>query len=97
MSAAHAGTPLAAHGVNFVDKYDAGRGLHRLFEQVPHPGCAHAHVKLHKVRPGDGQKAHPGLTRHGLCKQGLSGAWRAHQQHALGNPGAQLGVLLRVL
>ena len=97
MAAAQARAPLAAHGVDLIDE-DDGRGvLLGLLEQVPDPGRAHAHVQLHKVGTGDGQEPHAGLPRHGLGQQGLAGTRRAHQQHALGDPGPQGQVLLGVL
>ena len=39
---------------------------------------------------------HPGLAGHRLGDEGLTGARRAHQQHALGDAGAQGGELLGV-
>ena len=89
MAAAHAGAPLAAHGVDFVNEDNGGGGLLGLVKEVPDPGRAHAHVQLHKVGAGDGEEAHPGLPGHGLGKQGLARARRAHQQHALGDAGPQ--------
>ena len=55
--------------------------------------AAHAHVELHEVGAGDGEEGHPGLVGHGLGKQGLAGARRAHQEHTLGDAGPQGGVL----
>ena len=89
VSAAHAGAPLAAHGVNFVNEHNGGGGLFRLFKKVPDPAGAHAHVQLHKIGAGDGEKAHSGLPGHGLGKQGFPRARRADQKHALGDSGPQ--------
>ncbi len=96
VSAAQAGAALAAHGVDLVDKDDGGGLLLGLVKQVPDPAGAHAHVQLHKVGARDGQEVDPGLARHRLGDQRLAGARRAHQQHALGDAGAQGGKLLGV-
>ena len=96
MSAAQARASLAAHGVDLIDE-DDGRGLLLgLGEEVPDPGSAHAHVELHEVGAGDGEEGHPRLVGHGLGEQGLAGARRAHQKHALGDACPQGGVLLRI-
>ena len=95
--AAKTGAPLTAHGVDLINEYDGGRVLFRLLKEVPDPAGAHAHIQLHKVRAGDGEEAHAGLPRHGLGKERLAGARRAHQQHALGNPRPQGDELLGVL
>ena len=97
MAAAQARAPLAAHSVDLVNKHDSRGVLLGLLEQVPDAAGAHAHVQLHEIGAGDGQEAHAGLPCHGLGQQGLAGAGRAHQQHALGNPGPQRQVLLGVL
>ena len=94
MPAAQAGASLAAHGVDFVNEDDAGVVFLGFVEQVPHTGGAHAHKHLHKVRAGDGEEGHPGLSGHGPGQQGFTGTGRAHQQHAFGDSGAQ-GVVLR--
>ena len=88
VSAAHACAALAAHGVDLVDKDDGGRGPLGLLKEVPDAACANAHIELHEVRAGNGQKAHPRLAGNSLGKEGLAGARRAHQQHALGDAGA---------
>ena len=93
MAAAQAGAPLAAHGVNLVDEDNGGGILLGLLKQVPDPGGAYAHVELHKVRAGDGEILAAGLPGHRPGQQGFAGARRAHQEDALGNAGAQLGIL----
>ena len=90
VAAAQAGAALAAHGVDLVDKDDGGGVLLGLVKQVADAGGAHAHVELHKVGAGDGEEVNPRLAGHGLGQQGLAGARRAHQQHALGDAGPQL-------
>ena len=96
MATAQAGPSLAAHGVDLVDEYDGGGLLLGLIEQVPDPAGAHAHIQLHKVRAGNGQEVDPRLAGHRLGDQRLAGARRAHQQHALGDPGAQGDELLGI-
>ena len=95
VAAQAAGVPLLADGVDLVDEHDAGGLLPRLLEQIPHLGRPHAHEHLHKFRAGDGEEGHLGLPGHRLGQQGLAGARRPHQQHALGQAGADGGVLLR--
>ena len=95
--AAHAVVPGLADGVDLVDEDDAGGHFAGLFEQVADTGRAHAHEHLHKVRAADGEEGHPRLSGHGLSQQRLTGARRAHQQHALGQLGADVGVLLGVV
>ena len=96
MATAQTGATLAAHGVDLVDEDEAGGVLLALHEQVAHTGGTHAHEHLHEVRTGDGEEGHAGLTGHGAGQQGLTGTWRAHQQHALGDAAAQTGELFGV-
>ena len=96
MSAAQTAAALASHGVDLVYENNGRRLLFRLLKQVAHTAGAHAHIHFHKVRAGDGQKRHVRLAGHGLGQQGLAGARRANQQHALGDVGAQLQILVRI-
>ena len=86
-----------ADGVNFVDKDNARCHLGGLLKEVAHAAGAHAHEHLHKVRTGDGEERHIGLTGHGLGQQRFAGTGRAHQQGALGELGADGGVFLRIV
>ena len=86
-----------ADGVDLVDEDDAGRHLGGLLEQVTDTAGPHAHEHLHKVRAGDGEEGDVGLPGHGLGQQGFAGARRAHQQGALGELGADLGVFAGVV
>ena len=94
MTAAQTGAALTAHGVDLVNEHNGGGLLFRLLKQVPDTAGAYAHIQFHKVGTGNGQEAHAGLAGHRLGKQRLAGAWRAHQQHALGDSGAQIDILL---
>ena len=89
VAAAHAGTALAAYGVDFVDKDDAGRVFFRLVKHVAHARRAHADEHFHEVRAGNGKERHFRLTRNRFRQQGFPRAGRADHQHALGNLPAQ--------
>ena len=101
VTAAQTGAPVAPHGVDLVDEDDAGLVLLGLVEQVAHPAGADAHEHLHEVGTGDAEERHPGLAGHRPGQQGLAGAGRAEEQHALGDAGAQaleaLGILEELL
>ena len=84
------------HGIDFVNEDDGRRHALGLIKQVTDTAGAHAHIQLHKVRTGNGQKLHTGLTGHRTGKQGLTGTGRAHQQQAMGDPGTDLPELLRI-
>ena len=97
VAAAEAGAAMAADRVDLVDEDDAGRVLLGLLEHVAHAGGADADEHLDEVRAGDGEERHVGLAGDGAREQRLAGAGRADQQHALGDPAAELLELLRVL
>ena len=96
MAAAQAAAALAAHGVDLIDEDDGRSLLLGLLEQVTDAAGTHAHIHLHKIGAGDGQEGGVRLAGHGLGQQRLAGARRAHQQHALGNMRAQLGIALGI-
>ena len=98
VATAHAGTAtLAADGVDLIDEDDGRSVLLGLVEQVAHTGGAKAHEHLHEVGAGHGVERHAGLACDGARQQRLTGAWRAVQQHAARNAGAQSLVTGRVL
>ena len=88
---------LFAYGVYLVDKDDAGRLLTGLLEEVAHLGRAHADEHLHELAAGDGKEGHVRLAGHGAGQQRLAGARRAHEQRALGQTRADVGVFPRVV
>ena len=90
MAAAQAGAPLPAHRVDLVDEHHGRGAFLGGAEQIPHPAGAHAHEHLHKVGTRNGEERCACFPGHSLGQQGLTGARRAHQQHALGDPGAHL-------
>ena len=94
--AAQACAAVASNRVDFVDEDDAGRILLALLKQIAHAACAHAHKHLHEVRTGDGEERNIGLAGHSARQQRLARSRRPDQQHALGNPSAQLLELLRL-
>src|SRR5688572_7341871 len=68
-----------------------------LLEQVAHAAGADADEHLDELRARDAEERHAGLARNGTADQCLARAWRACQQHALGDLGAQRGELRRML
>ena len=94
VAAAHASAAPSRHRVDLVDKYDTGVVPLRVREQIAHTGGAHAHEHFHKIRTGNAEKGHAGLSCHCLRKQRLSRSRRALQKHALGDPGAYLDIFL---
>ena len=96
IAAAQAGAAMAADRVDFVDEDDAGRILLGLLEHVAHAAGADAHEHFDKVRTGNGEEGHIGFAGDGARQQGLAGARRADQQHALGNAAAQALEFLRI-
>jgi hypothetical protein len=65
-----------------------------LLEEVAHAACADAHEHLDEVRAGYREERHARLAGHGLGKQRLARARRAHEQHAVRDLGAHLLVAL---
>ncbi len=97
MAAAEAGAALAADRVDLVHEDDGLAHLASALEQVAHAAGADAHEHLHEVRAGDGEEGHASLAGHRTGDERLAGARRAHQEDALGNPGADLGEAVRRL
>ena len=97
VAAAETGAAMTAHGVYFVDEDDARGVFLPLDEQIPHPAGADADKHLNEIGAGDGEEGHPGLTGNGPGQQGFTGAGRADQQYALGNPAAETGEFFRIL
>ena len=97
VTAAHAGAAMAADGVDLVHEDDAGRVLLGLLEEVADAAGADADEHLDEVRAGDREERDARLAGDGAGEQGLAGAGRPVEQHALGNPRAERLELLRVL
>ena len=100
VAATHAGAAVASDGVDLVDEDDGRSVLLGLLEEVAHAARADTDEHLDEVGAGDGVERHAGLTGDGAGEQGLAGAGRAVEQHALGDLGAdglELGRLLQEL
>ena len=97
MTAAEAGTPVAADGVDLVDEDDARRIALRLLEHVADARRADADEHLDEVRAGNREERHVRLAGDGAGEQGLAGAGRADEQAALRDAAAEPLELLRVL
>ena len=96
VTAAHAGAAVAADGVDLVDEDDRRGVLLGLLEQVADAGGADADEHLDEVGAGDRVERHARLAGDGAGEQGLAGARRPVEQHALGDLGAD-GLELRGL
>ena len=83
-----------ADGVDLVDEDQAGGLGLGLGEQAPDPRGADADEHLHEVRAATGRRTGRRPRRRRPGQQGLAGARRADQQDALGDPAAELLVLL---
>ena len=97
VAAADAGAAVAADGIDLVDEDDGRAVLLGLLEEVADAARAHADEHLDEVGTGDREEGHSGLAGDGSGQQGLAGAGRAVQQHALRDAGAdglELGRLL---
>jgi hypothetical protein len=83
-----------ADGVELVDEDDArGLGL-RLLEEIAHARRADADEHLDEVGAGELEEGHLGLAGHRAREEGLAGAGRADEKHALGDLAAQAPELL---
>ena len=90
-----ADAPGAAERVEFVDEDDRWRLLVCLLKQVSHPRRADADEHLDELRTGYREERHLGFASHGLGQQGLAGAGRTDQQHALGHASPEPAVVGR--
>src|SRR5947209_1259191 len=97
VTAAQAGAPMAADGVDLVHEDDARRVLLALLEQVAHSGGADANEHLDEIGSGDREERNVRLSRDRLRQQRLPGAGRTNEQHALRDLAAELLELLRIL
>ena len=95
---------LAALGrdrIDLVDEDDRRRALRRLLENLAQPPLALAIGRAHDLGPGDVEELGGAFVGDGAREQGLAGAGRAVEQHALGRidaePLEQLGMAQRKL
>ena len=96
MTAAKACATMPTHSINFIDKDNGRSSLLCRFKQVTHPAGTNAHEHFHKVRAGNGEEGHACFPGYCLGQQGFARAGRAYQQHALGNAGTHLDIVLRI-
>ena len=87
VAAAQARTAVPPDRVDLVDEDDAGRMLLGLLEHVADAGRADAHEHLDEVRARDREERDVGLAGDRAREQGLAGAGRPDQQHALRESG----------
>ena len=85
VAAAHAGAAVPADGVDLVDEDDRRGVLLGLLEEVTDPGGADADEHLDEVGAGDRVEGDTGLAGDRSGEQGLAGAGRPVEQHALGD------------
>ena len=85
VSAAKAGTPLAADRVDFVDEQDAGGAFLGRAKQVADAGGPHADEHLNEFGAVNREEGDARLAGDGPREQRLARSRRAHQQHAFGN------------
>ncbi len=97
VSTAQTGAAVASYCVNLVHEYDTGRIPFRLFEQVPHPGGAHADEHLYELAAADVEEGHAGLAGHGPGQQGFARPRLAYQQYSFGDARSQGQKPFRIL
>mmetsp|Transcript_11735 Transcript_11735/g.25389 ORF Transcript_11735/g.25389 Transcript_11735/m.25389 type:complete len:356 (+) Transcript_11735:1192-2259(+) len=88
-------TALAPNSVDLVDEDNARRVLLCVCKQITHARSTHTYKHLHKFRARDRKERHSGLSSHCTRKQRLSGSWRALENNATRNLGANLRESLR--
>src|SRR5260370_33296479 len=81
---------MESHGVNFVDKDNAGCVLLALLEQIANPASADADEHLHEIRTGNAEERNVGFTSHRASQQSLAGTRMTDQQHTFRNASPQL-------
>ena len=80
ISAAIAGITALTDGIDLINKYDTRCILLGFLKKVTDTGCPHTYKHLHKLRSGKGEERHLCLTGNCLCKQCLTGSWRAYKK-----------------
>ena len=96
MSAAETGAALAANGVNFVNKDDAGRVFFRFFKHIAHARGTNADEHFDEIRAGDGEERHFCLTGNRTREEGFTGAGRADHEQAARDLSAQTAEFARI-
>ena len=96
MAAAKPGASASRHRIDLIDEDDAGVILLGVLKEVADTARADADEHFHEIRTGNGEERNTRLPGHGLRDQCLTGSRRAHQDHALWNAGAHMGVFGRI-
>ena len=97
VAAAQSAVAAFADGIDLINENDTGRHLLGFLKQIADTGSTHPHEHFHKIRTGQGEEGHVGLSCHRFCQQGLTGSRRAHQQRALGQLGTDLRIFTGVM
>ena len=96
VTASQTGATLTTHSIDLIDENNRRCDFLGLVKQVPDTAGTNAHIQLHKIGTGNGQKLHTGLPCHRTGQQGLTGTGRAYQQNAVGNSGTDTGIFFRI-
>src|SRR5690554_2959528 len=96
VTAAEAGTTMAADGIDLVDEDDAGRMFLGLLEHVTHAAGTDTDEHLDEIGAGNGEEGHLGFAGNRLGQKGLAGTRLADHQYATGYVAAQTLELARV-
>ena len=94
VSAAEACAAGSADCVDLINKYDCRSASLCRLEQVTNTAGADAYIQLQELRSADGEERNMSFSGDSLGKQGLTGAGRAYEQNALGDPCAHVGKCL---
>ena len=89
VAAAESGAALAADGVDFVDKDDAGGVFLGLFEHVAHAAGADADEHFNEIRAGNAEKRYARFAGDRFGQQGFAGAGAAGEQDAVRHAAAE--------
>ncbi len=76
---------LPSHGIDFVDKNNAGVVFFCLFEHVSHPRCSYSDEHFDEIRTADTEKRDFGFARTGACEQRLPRPGGTQKQYPFRN------------
>src|SRR6266851_3916899 len=88
---------MTTHRIDLIDEDNAGSILLALFKQIANARCAYADKHFNEVGTRNREEGNIRFAGDGARKQSLARSWRAHHQHAFGNPSAKFLKLLRLL
>src|SRR4029450_5267767 len=87
---------MTPDGVDFVDKYDARRGLFTLLKHVADACCADTHKHLNKIRAADGKERNVRLAGNCAREKRFTGTRRPDHQHTFWHANHELLKFFRV-